>query len=520
MNRREFLAASAGATATVAVGSEAVPQYSPVGRARAVVPVVPIGAAAGGLALGYLVNEVVDYITGDDAPDEEEYQEYDSAQTHLEIYERAMSMNGGDDTVATVMNNRIEDSHHTAWSIGKEAAVEQLNLGNTQSEAETAAHDAVNDYYTTMQRNVMNHFQEQINKIKISRDMVADDANLAYEDVFRYGVSGSVTYQNPEFPTETLNLEDGSEILDFEGFQLRAESDGSTTTYLTRWQLGSGLSHGDSSTDGGYNPPEDYNENVYPFNWDGANDAPSFPLADRWNDIKSTAQQMRDNLTTWVDSLYTEYEPDELSLMDFTNAAELAAEYSTEYNETGYYAFAAAELAALNLPGNFDRHLKLDLHDSEVTVQGVLFSQKQPESGWEVGVRYDPDNYAGETWLAYEYVNDDGETVSELVELTQEFTVVAAENVDGESVDRVQMRDYNYQTSNVTMTQDELDQLYELRQELEAARDAAVFSDDGAAGGTTDDGISTNTLVAIGAIVAAGLLARDSNGGGGRRGRY
>lgn len=490
MNRREFLASAAGATGTVAVGSTVAPRRSPVGRARAAVPLVPIGVAAAAAAIDYVVREGVELITGDDAPNQEEYQEYDSAQTHLEIYERQMTMNGGDDTVATVMGNRIEDSYNSAWSIGKEAAVEKLNAGASQSDAETAAKDAVNDYYTTIQTNLVNHFIEQVNKIKVFRDMVADDANLAYQDVFRYGVSGSVTYQPPEWPSETLTFEDGT-TQSVDGFQLRAESDGSTTTYLTRWRLGSGVGHGDQNVDGGYVPPEGYNdgeytEAIYPFNWDGANNAPSFGLADRWTDVKNAAQQMRDNLVAWVDSLYAEYEPGELSLSGYMNASEIASQYGTEYDDTGYYAFAAAELAALGLSGSFEQFLKLHLHDSDIVVEGVLFSENQPGAGWEVGKRYDPTSYTGETWLAYEYLNDDGEEVSDLVELTQEFSIVDAEDADGNNLDAVKLEEKNYQTSDVTMTQEELDQLYELRKELEDARDAAAFA--GAAAGGAADG--------------------------------
>jgi len=142
-----------------------------------------------------------------------------------------------------------------------------------------------------------------------------------------------------------------------------------------------------------------------------------------------------------------------------------------------------------------------------VTESGMLFARDAPEGGYQVNGTYDADNRSM-------YFAPAGENTS-IQRLRGNVGVTGAEDRQGNELDTVRTRDYNYQTNNVTRLEEQLNQLEELRKEIESREPLA-----GGGGGADSGGGSQMVLIAILAVVAAAVVVNNrAQQGGGRDGR-
>jgi hypothetical protein len=216
-------------------------------------------------------------------------------------------------------------------------------------------------------------------------------------------------------------------------------------------------------------------------------------------EIASANTQMRDNLDLWVGNYHSSYTAGDINETDLLDPTTLAQEFSTSYNDTGYYGYAAGSLAVQGTNGTFNESFTVELADGTV-LNGTLFTDWSPAStngSFVTGTTYNISNADAPVYFA----TNDG-----LRLIQQDFTITTLTDVKtGETVNETQLEDYNRQTADTSLTADQLAQLLELRQELDE-KQAQAGGGGGLLGSLGLDGMSTGVILALGAVVALFLL--------------
>lgn len=552
VGRRDFMRIAGGAAVTAGAAASAPPKYSPIGRASAIAPLVIGGAVVAGAALGYLTGEVADHYLGPDGGEltgtEEDQDLYQSLKTRL------VEMKAANDTVLTVISNRAEDSQNVAWPGAKKEVVKAFNNGETETAATTAGETYINDYYTTIQKNFLNRWIEVLNKIKSVDDLAASNSNVsgkfgAYLQEDSFGSS----MISPTLTSVTANLADGAQFT----FKRYDATNGPNNRDFHYDPV-----NGRQSKSSGLTTLDPYRVNP----WDTGSTTSTFDAlrwGTVWNEIDSALQQMRSNISTYTTQLYQNYSPGDIDPSMFLDPMTLASELSTDYGSTGYHAYAAAEAAVLGVPGDFDHSLTIELMDSGITVQGSLWTDWAPvnddgstttttttdtnttatttetstTSGFVTGTVYDPADTNKDVFISFEYSGDqfiegadvfvqdssgsyvqdgnvtssddlaavEGDTVQVYFgSLTEPFKVKKAVNVQtGESVSTVTLESKNHQTAEVSLTEEQLQLLTDIRKELRENEETG-----GGGGGFNLDGFSFGGIPGEGVLlVAAGVGA-------------
>lgn len=476
-----LVSAAAGGGALGADAQRAYDHTSPVGDAEAIACggfciAAGVGIAVG-MGAGYIASE---YLDGDDQSST--YTSADVNETRVAVSNHADSLNSSAKTMQVVMSNQaVDGSRSVAWAKAKAAAIEALNAGENESVATQRAQDAVTEYYTTME---YNYFQNQMSILQkgaylenvteaqdgmnggiqtgFIRTTDADDQSITNQNGLR--VQGTATYTllngtqisytnvEDEYSNQDLVPKRGSEgwLIEYQDY---TDGDGDPSTYTWRVLI------------------------------DMRNSA--------WEDIDTANSQMRSNADLYVGNLYANYNPGDINNSSIVDPTTLAQEFATDYNSTGYYAYAGAEAALMGHNGTFNESMTLVTSESSTMYNGSLFTSWSPASTngtFETGHEYVTSNSDAPVFFA----TNDG-----LVLIQENFTLTEMVNLKtGEAVQNTTLQDYNRQTADVSLTEEQFQQLIDLRTEVEDAEAAA-------AGGGGSGGSQTLLLVAA----AAGALA-------------
>ncbi len=203
VTRRELFrrggTAAAATAAIVGGGSRIAPRFSPVGRAAAVAPLIPIGVIGGAAAVKYATGKTItEHILGDNR----DYSGYTGASAlKTEVRAGATEMMSADERVMTSIENNLANSKNVAYAKGKVAAVEEMNAGNSESAATTALQNAIDEYYTTIQKNIINHWEAQWSQWIHHYDQFAAHADITAASEFH-------VYDGTDFEWQPFNNSD------------------------------------------------------------------------------------------------------------------------------------------------------------------------------------------------------------------------------------------------------------------------------------------------------------------------
>lgn len=512
MNRRNFLkgtAVAGGSAVALSSPMYGAPRYSPVGRAEAIAPIVLGAVVLGAAALGYLVGSVTTHYIGDygSLTGTEE-----SADLHLELNTRFAETYAADDTILTMVNNRILDSYAVAWHKAKVAAISALNGAKTEADAKLDVEAAIQDYYTVLQENLLNRFDEVAISLRNQMDLEEADATLSQIRYYSEDEEGDVF----AWSTPDIHLQDESVTL----------LDGTVSTHKI-WNIDgpsqqdflyNGTYNMTSYTPGKFGPTTTVLRNPEPSHieiqsYSGSTPRIGYDLR-TWRNtyiaLMDAETQMQSNGSVYTTNLYQNFVTGDLSLTDVIDPTTLAVELSTDYKTTGVHAFAAAEAAVLGIPGDTEHAMVVELVDSGITVDATLWTDWEPEgvgNPFVVGTMYDPPDSGGApVFISYEYDGDayiegadvfvkqsDGTWYSDenvtydnttfhnttategsanvvqtdFVQVTEPFIIKSATNLStGESVSTVGLEDKNPQTADVALSAAELAEIAALREAL------------------------------------------------------
>jgi len=344
-------------------------------------------------AAAYAVRSVGDFFTGDDTDDLDEYVGADALAEQSMM--KAESIAASDERVTDIMNNRAQDSRNIAWMKGKSAAIEKINEGAEYSEVESAALEANDEYYSTVMENIVNHYIEVVAKLQAIADQEEAHDDVSEQEIIEYGQDADGTSDIFPVPFQTrevtVTLPNGTEM-----------------TFNEVWEGGNSYDE-DWST--GITTPSKSNHPVVKVHGPDGNTATVLPVVNQdqenyaaighaYRNFEDQHSQMEDNLTTWATETYDAITAGEIDSEDLVDPMTMASEWSTDYEETGHYAYAASSLAILGIPTNFDNEMTVDLADGS-TLTGMIFCTDDSQS-FEVGTEYDPADLSGTAYLAYD----------------------------------------------------------------------------------------------------------------------
>lgn len=478
IGRRNYMRAMVGGATAVGAGSVGVTLGS--SDARAVLPAIGVGAAvATGAAAGYFMREVQDYVTGVDSS--KTYDQLSASELHADIREDGLAMKAANDTVLTTFENLLVNSKNAALSNAKYAAVEQMNLGNTESEVTTKAHKEVDKFFVKHQKNLANHASTQVAVYGNWQSAINNITNLSISDVF-VDNGGSINISDV-----TISLLDGT---NFSTNRLENPADG--VTYSPMRVVPSQYDLGTDDTLRVKPVSTGSQEVVF--------DSPRF--ASVWADVQNQHSTVKSEIGTWITNVYPSYKAGDIQLSDLVNASDIANKAPDEQG----YSYAGADLALLGIDGA-DHKYKIDLKSDEQIVTGTIYAKGRTES-LQISTVYSPGDISGTVWLAYESSDGEGGTVSDLIALEQDFEILSGIDGNGEEVSEVTFSETNQQTTNtdIQKIQEELQQLQDLQTKLEEQQRQEVTSGGGGGGilpdGQLIDGISNKILGAAAAAVA------------------
>lgn len=497
--------AAAGAGAT-GLGLTKFPRYSPVGRASAIAPIAVGGAVVAGGVLGYLAGEAVDYFTGPDGGTLSATEE--ASFIHSEVYSEFAERANTRELVLTTMDNRLQDTQNISWVKAKREAIKALNAGETEATATTNAQTVSQEYYAQIQKNLINHWNQMVSPIPEYSTLVTNTTNLAIGDVFYNGdVDGSTNFKidpsGNDITVTSKTLVDGTTVSNVNQifFAVPADDGGQDNMTFNIDSYPSSNIHSsgllkvlppDTQPQLDLYPPGNstmYSNNLY---------TPKI-----WNEIVNQSNTMDANIDQSVTDLYANVAAGDIDPTQYLDPVTLASEFSSDYDTTGRYAYAAAEAAVLGLKTDLKKAMTIELVDSQITVTGLIWTNWDPEGTGSLVTKrqYDPSATNEEVYISFEYTGDayiEGADVfvkgsdtyerttvnnsteydsisSETIQVyfgtvSEPFIIQEATDVEtGETVDTVTMESKNYQTADTAVTTEELEQLLDLQAEMLAS---------------------------------------------------
>mgnify|MGYP000451120976 CR=1 FL=1 len=446
-------------------------------------------AAGTAVAIAALGKAVYDHHKSD--VDTEKLQQTDALETKKEIYDQASIQRQNNRLLDTAYSNYLNDTQTIALMEGKSAYIRALENGSAESVAHNRAIDAVADYYSVKQRNLIaawntsltvanSSWQTAKNTTGVNSDyvFVGPGSSATYDDVRvspdHFNATTSVTLTNSS--THTVpGVKFSKASYDGTMFMLSGKQSLEAFTY---WAMG-------------VRAPDS--------NYDRVRFLDSTKYVDRWNQIESQNTDAQNQLDTFINNTYASYQQGDINASDLVDPYLGARDYSPE-NSSQFQDWSLRTLSALGLnsPENLSNIGRMTVLTGSASYDGILMSDGTPSGGFTVGQTYNASNLEGLQFVA---LADGGSK-----ELSGEFTLESAETADGTTIQENKSVTYNnitYETANTSefqALQDELDGLTaEINAKQQQQRNAGgggLFPDFGFGGMSAPVG-----LIAAGAVV-------------------
>lgn len=388
ITRRGVMRATAvgiGASATVAVGVSHPRGF--VGDSEAALPVV--AAVIGGVVVtDWALREAG--VRGADVPAEG----LTAGALQQQIYQTATARKSTNASTIVDNGNILDGVKHTSYIEGKIAAIEQLNAGATESEVLSAATDAVDNYQTTVKKNLLKSWNESLRELDGLLSLVQShpDLNLLPDMLPTSRDSGTVYGQNTTVGDigsigsieSDLTLPDGTSftLLTFEITVQGHESE--SLSFDPTQQNGGGS---------GWEVPVDE------FTWTTASGNVTYLSYSEWSAIyssmESTFSEVSDGISLWVSEVYGAVQSGDIEISDLVTPRERAAMMAEDEGTSQ----AIADLIALNVPVDLEREATITIDDTGATLRGTFGLTDSSDGPIETGTTYDPSTFSGDVFF-------------------------------------------------------------------------------------------------------------------------
>ena len=414
-------------------------------------------AVAGGVALGILAKKGYDAYLGDD----KDYSGYTGADAlHSSVYEGAMQLGSANERVMTSVNNNISNSKNVALSKAKAAVIESMNAGESQTAANSAMEAEIDSYYTTVQKNMLNHWHAQIGQYLHYFQSVKNHSSLSTTSVFN---TGGNPLTSASLYTGTATLIDGTNV-EYKGIDQTSESSGSKSLDpLATLSIGSTYRHFRV-----YDPTDASNEFTANIGYwaDGTGPNETGPA---WNKLIWERDNVYSQVSGFVSDVYSQWDAGDIPTEELVDPITAATELQQDYDG---YQTQGAQAAMLGIPTSAEQSLYLHLKSDDKYVWADIYTEYVPtqdgeEIGFKVGNTYQPSNWSKPLYIAFEYTDDSGNKSSDFIQIEQDFSIEEGQDQDGQEIDKFQTKSQNNQTSDVASIEEELAQVREMQLQMQ-----------------------------------------------------
>jgi len=410
--------------------------------------------------------------------------------TDSKAYTSGVELHASTDMHLNTVDNSMEDARSVAWAKAKIEIVEAMEQGENASVAKSRAKAAVDEYYTLRQENL-------VEKAWANAYTIEDISNSS--SVTEYYLSGGNSWED----ASSVSVADGTWIN-------YADGSGTFPPKINSQAAGASRSVGWDSTE------SDYRVSFNGSNSDDLYQPDNFKA--RFNEMTDQSNQVNNNVDTYVDNVYTEYNEGDLDASDIAESSPtaVAGQAATDLNSTGYYGYASASLRSVGVAGPTNTSHVVTLEDG-TEIEGTLYVTDAENFSVTTGETYDPATFSGSVIITVaEYTTPNGTSYagenmsSQYYPIQQNFTVNSATNTKtGDAVNVTTGEDKNYTSNNATKLKQELEEMQEARAYWEAQATLASGGGGGSGGGGTS-GTSYNLggqrLLAAVAIGGAAIL--------------
>lgn len=475
--RRGFLRKGSAAVAGAGLagaGAHKAGLEAPVGGAQAIVPLgIAGGAAAAGL--GYMAYEYVsenyDLAVGDDG-DYSGYTGKNALYDDIEL--AAQEMRQADEQVMTSISNNIKNSENIALAKGKAAIIREMNAGNSESAAKNAMEEAIDSYYSTIQHNLLLHYEQQISQQKHFVNEVHAHSTAKKDDIFEaYDFTnvmwGPISNIDGIYTgTFDVTLLDGR-TKTFDGVNFPAGGHG---MHGMKWYP----SEGDTTT-----TIAQPHFRILKQDSTGTIELRVDHIVNRYKDVIAARDNVFSNLNGFVSDVYAEYEPDDIPTEKLIDPITAATELQQNYD---HWSIQAAHAAMMGIPSNAETSLRIEVRPSDGSdpfeLDGDLYTNHVPtdSNGNEVGFKadgeteYKPSTWAEPAYIAYKAYETDSDgtvinTKRDFEQIENPFVILEATDSGGNDVDNFSPEESTSQSADVSKLEKEIEALRKKNLELQ-----------------------------------------------------
>ncbi|MXR20769.1 hypothetical protein [Halobacterium bonnevillei] len=460
-------------------------EASPIGAVDALGFTAGVVITGGLLAAGYLMDEYHSGADGDSTV------AVDANETYQEVHAQSQLVAGQADQSTTILNNTVLDGAQTmSWTQGKASFMDALSANKSKAVARQWASENVTTYYSVTETNVVRQFNATTKELQYLAGVheAHSDLGPAYQDT---RVDNSIA--ESDFVSFNYTLSNGTNVSYVAVYNQFDGNDGGHVVALS--DLSNQLSSADASSlyFDGIKLQSAYNQSAVPVLGTGGQDDYN-RFHNLLNELQTQEGQMSTNIEAWSNQTYDSWEAGNVNITDVPDPITLAKQFATDYNSTGHYAYAGADLAMMGVKTEMNTSFTVEVPSENETLYGQMYTDWEPAAtngSLETGHLY---NVSKTDEIVYMATNDG------LRAIGSDFKITSMTNVKtGESTNSTTTESYNTQTADVTLTQEQLQQLLELRESVQEREEAA------ASGGGFFDGLGLSADVAVpGLVVAAG----------------
>ncbi len=476
---------------------EASDQFVQRGEGGALV----VGGAILAFAAGhYAYNEYIK-----NQPNSEDLQKADALETKKEIYDQISIQATNNDQTLTTYGNYLNDTETIALMEGKNAYIKALENGSAESVARNKATEAVADYYSVKQQNLIAAWNTSATVFNSSRTVAANttDVSTNYVSYVEESDTGNDNYDDSSYEglsNASMQLVNATsaDVLGFEIF-VAANYDTSRQTATRTVTPATGQAEITASGTTVWvnelyvEPPNSNYDRLTMMTFE------EFEAIN--TEIESQNSEVQGQLDTFINNTYDSYQQGTINASDLIDPYLGAREYDPETSST--WNLRTLSSMGLSGPKNLSTIGVMNITTDGENVSGVLMSNEVPNGGFVVNQTYNASALNGSQYVA--------ETNGDTQKLSGEFTITAAETTDGEPIadgETIEYRTIDYQTADTQEFQALQQQLDELTAELNARQQTLRNS-----GGTgwLPQGVSLGQVAPIAVAIGGALVLLGRN---------
>ena len=384
-------------------------------------------AAAGPVAFGWALREFE--IIGSDPPPEG----LTPGALHQKVYEVAKVRRSANKSTFVDNRNILDGVEHNAYIEAKTAAIEALNAGKSQSDAQADAIAAIDDYQTTIETNLLQSWNEAVAEADAIYSQVSAIADLNTSDVFDVNDISNWNAISFQLDSVSHTLPDGTSLpvhewnIDVDWF----DNAGTGTTYdydKSASPLGATVNdNGDGGSPSNVIGPAV----VQP----DSGDTQPWLNFDDWkavyDELTTKFTNVRDGIILWLDTVYSDVQSGDIEIGDLVTPRQRASMMGGDTSENQ----AAADLVALNMNVDPDNEATITIDSTGATLTGTFALTNSADGPIEPDTTYDPGTFTGDVYFTADMSLVEGEWTDYQSAVDAGVISLSAEPYDGTSIE-------------------------------------------------------------------------------------